>query len=232
MERKIIITSDGSHSIYIPEMNEHYHSIHGAVQESKHVFIEAGLKNILLHLSEEKVPKEINILEIGFGTGLNALITFIESQQFSIKINYTSIESFPLKKEITGQLNYALQLDPSNRFELKSIFEKLHDASWEKEIIIKENFILKKLCNVLQQVDLKASQFDLIYFDAFGPPVQPEMWTEEIFSKIFSSTKSGGILVTYCAKGEVKRTLRKVGFKIENLPGPPGKREMVRARKG
>lgn len=229
MERKIIITSDGSHSIYIPEMNEHYHSIHGAIQESKHVFIEAGLKYVT------QTSRELNILEIGFGTGLNALLTFLESQNSNLKINYTSIEAFPLSIEIIAELNYASQLDQHNNFENpdpQSAFNKMHNAEWEKEIFITERFKFKKIRNTLQETILKTEEFDLIYFDAFGPPVQPEMWTEEVFSKIASSAKPGGILVTYCAKGEVKRTLKKCGFIIENLPGPPGKREMVRAMKG
>jgi tRNA U34 5-methylaminomethyl-2-thiouridine-forming methyltransferase MnmC len=224
MQYKIIITSDGSHSIYIPELNEHYHSIHGAIQESKHVFIEAGLKHFI---SSPAPPSHINILEIGFGTGLNAFLTFIEARNANLKIKYTTIEAFPLKKEIVEELNYVSELDS----DLKDTFDQLHYSDWEKEISISENFILRKIGKPLQNVNLKAKEFDLIYFDAFGPPVQPEMWTESVFSKIAEATKPNGIFVTYCAKGEVKRTLKKAGFNIENLPGPPGKREMVRGLK-
>jgi tRNA U34 5-methylaminomethyl-2-thiouridine-forming methyltransferase MnmC len=228
MEGKIITTSDGSHSIYIPELNEHYHSIHGAVQESMHVFVDAGLKY------KEKTAKEINILEIGFGTGLNAFLTFLEAYDKDLMINYYSIEAFPVSIKVASQLNYASQLNPLYNFEnldLQLIFNELHNVPWEKEIPISKNFNLKKIKNTLQEIQLPDGKFDLIYFDAFGPPVQPEMWTEEIFSKIASATKKEGALVTYCAKGEVKRTLKKAGFSIENLPGPPGKREMVRAVK-
>lgn len=230
MERKIITTSDGSHSIYIPELNEHYHSIHGAVQESIHVFIEAGFKKII-HPNKKQ---EICILEIGFGSGLNALLTYMESQKTDVKINYTSIEAYPLNKEIYENLNYVSHLalsDTPETTRLKHIFNSLHSCEWNKEIEFSDKFILKKIPTSLQKAKLKDQEFDLIYFDAFGPPTQPEMWTEAIFSKIAASTKTKGLLVTYCAKGEVKRILKKTGFEIEALPGPPGKREMVRAMK-
>jgi len=229
MERKIVTTTDGSHSIFIPDLNEHYHSIHGAIQESRHVFIEAGLKYI------PSSPNAISVLEIGFGTGLNALLTILESQNSNLKIIYTSIEAFPLSDEIVRQLNYASELKQdanTYKVDLQNSFDTMHQSEWGKEILISENFNFKKIQKTLQETELKDQEFDLIYFDAFGPPVQPEMWTEEIFSKIFSATKPHGILVTYCAKGEVKRTLKKVGFQIQNLPGPPGKREMIRAVKG
>lgn len=227
MERKIITTSDGSHSIFVPELNEHYHSIHGAIQESNHVFIEAGLKQI------SKDRSEINILEIGMGTGLNVLLTFFETANSSLKITYTAIEAFPIKEDLVKELNYADLLSPSESIsnsELQQIFNKIHSSEWNKEIFISKNFMLHKVNDELKNVELK-NKFDLIYFDAFGPPVQPEMWTEEIFQKIADTTAPKGILVTYCAKGEVKRTLKKVGFTVESIPGPPGKREMIRAVK-
>jgi tRNA U34 5-methylaminomethyl-2-thiouridine-forming methyltransferase MnmC len=235
MEQKIIITSDGSHSIYVPELNEHYHSIHGAIQESNHVFIEAGLKPFLLPSSSLRsmLAGEVKILEIGFGTGLNALLTFLAAENSDLKINYTTIEAFPLKEEIVKELNYVSQLNVKEdlKIKLQNIFEAFHSCEWEKDVSISEHFTFKKILAALQSTRLAEKQFDLIYFDAFGPPVQPEMWTEEVFSKIAAATKQGGVLVTYCAKGEVKRTLKKAGFSIENLPGPPGKREMVRAVK-
>jgi tRNA U34 5-methylaminomethyl-2-thiouridine-forming methyltransferase MnmC len=238
MQQKIIITSDGSHSIYIPELNEHYHSIHGAIQESKHVFIEAGLKPFLrpafLNENSGETVREINVLEVGFGTGLNALLTFVETFNYNLKINYTTIEAFPLSKEIVESLNYVSEISKLFNFDainLKNAFNLIHNSEWEQKNSVTENFILKKIGNTLQDANLFNEKFDLIYFDAFGPPVQPEMWTEEIFAKIADATNQGGILVTYCAKGEVKRTLKKSGFIVESLPGPPGKREMVRARK-
>lgn len=227
MEKKIIITEDGSHSIYIPELNENYHSTHGAIQESLHVFIEAGLKKALA----ENLSSVFNILEVGMGTGLNLLLSFIETKEITVAINYTSIEAYPLDKDFIQQLNYADILSSSLKFPVQGVFEKIHDCDWEKELELSDNFTLKKIKNKLQDVDLKNNTFDLIYYDAFGPPTQPEMWTDEIFTGLFSVLKNNGALVTYCAKGEVKRSLKRAGFNVESLPGPPGKREMVRAVK-
>ncbi len=228
METSLIKTEDGSHSLYVKELNEHYHSIHGAIQESKHVFINAGLQQ-----SISKSPSSISILEIGLGTGLNALLTFIESQKNIRTIHYTALEAFPIGIELVKELNYPELLatcELNNEASLRSVFNTLHSCEWQKEIAISENFIFQKIKNTLQKAEF-INTYDLIYFDAFGPPVQPEMWTEELFSKIFSATNSNGILVTYCAKGEVKRTLKKVGFTVESIPGPPGKREMIRGNK-
>lgn len=228
MEHLLIKTEDGSHSLYVKELNEHYHSIHGAIQESKHVFINAGLKPVL-----SKEPSVISILEIGLGTGLNALLTFMESEQFTGKINYDAIEAFPIRFELAQELNYPELLsasEPNNKTLFRSVFNMLHSCEWEKEIMLSENFSFKKIKKTIKKTELK-NTYDLIYFDAFGPPVQPEMWTEEVFSKIAAATNPNGCLVTYCAKGEVKRTLKKVGFVVESLEGPPGKREMVRGIK-
>lgn len=220
MNPRIILTSDGSHSIYIPELDENYHSVHGAIQESKHVFIEAGLK-YLSHPS-------INIFEVGLGTGLNAFLTFLETNNKNISVNYTAIEAFPITPLIAESLNYTRLLNATAQ---QATFDLLHSSGWELPVSLSGNFKLTKHKQTLQEIHLPAEEFDLIYFDAFGPPTQPEMWTEEIFAKIFEASKPNALLVTYCAKGEVKRTLKKVGFAIEALPGPPGKREMVRARK-
>lgn len=228
MRPTLIKTEDGSHSLYVKELNEHYHSTHGAIQESKHVFINAGLKHIM-----SQNPSSVSILEIGLGTGLNALLTFIESKQFSGNINYTALEAFPIAVDLAGELNYPELLCDSGLNDiasLTSIFKELHACEWEKEIAISEKLIFSKIKNTLQKVEFK-NTYDLIYFDAFGPPVQPEMWTEELFAKLFAATKPNGCLVTYCAKGEVKRTLKKVGFIVESLEGPPGKREMIRGIK-
>ena len=228
MERTLITTADGSHSLYVKDLDEHYHSIHGAIQEAVHVFINTGLN--YLH---EKGYSEINILEVGFGTGLNALLTFIESEKLNLKINYTSLEAFPLENKLLNELNYVDLISNSlqqGRSEIRTIFQQLHSCDWEKEIAVSGNFTLHKIKDTLQETEFKNS-FDLVYFDAFGPRVQPEMWTEKLFSKIYSATKPNGCLVTYCAKGEVKRTLKKVGYTVETLPGPPRKREMVRGTK-
>lgn len=220
----IIKTADGSHSLYIKELNEHYHSIHGAIQESKHVFINAGLKQISTNPDS---VSEINILEIGLGTGLNAFLSFIEAEQQSLKINYTAIEAFPVSADLIDQLNYVECLDAEK---YKSYFSLIHSSEWEKVVVLSKHFTICKIKNKLQHV-VFGNKFNLIYFDAFGPQVQPEMWTEEVFAKLFSALEPMGSLVTYCAKGEVKRTLKKVGFVVESLAGPPGKREMVRAVK-
>lgn len=226
MKTEIIKTADGSHSIYVADIDEHYHSIHGAIQEAKHVFIKMGLKHIASTLPHP--TNQINILEIGLGTGLNAFLTFMETQQQSnLNIHYTALEAFPISVELANQLNYLELLNEENNQE---IYNQFHTCDWNTEIKLSDRFTFKKINNTLQQIVFDDA-YDLIYFDAFGPRVQPEMWTEELFAKIYSATKPNGCLVTYCAKGEVKRTLKKVGFTVETLQGPPGKREMVRARK-
>jgi len=231
MNLELITTKDGSHTIFVPELNERYHSIHGAIQESIHVFINAGLNYFITRPHPNPLLKKgegelINIFEVGLGTGLNCILTFIEAEKLNLKINYTSIEAFPVSLEMANQLNYS-QLINSN-LSLDIIFQKIHTSAWNKKNSLSDNFNLEKINNTLQQVVLK-NNFDIIYFDAFAPTVQPELWTEEIFKKLFDSLNPNGILVTYCAKGEVKRTLKKVGFKIESIQGPPGKREMIRA---
>jgi tRNA U34 5-methylaminomethyl-2-thiouridine-forming methyltransferase MnmC len=224
VERKIIITGDGSSSISIPEMNVTYHSIHGAIQESRHVFIEAGLKSI----SPFAAVRRINIFEMGFGTGLNALLTLIESEKLNQEIYYETIEPFPLNNEMIKSLNYCEQLQ---RSDLQTVFENLHACAWEKEITITPNFLFKKSGTNLLNFGTPGTfgTFELIYFDAFDPNVQPELWTEEIFDKMFSLLQPRGVLVTYSSKGAVRRVMQSAGFNVEKLPGPPGKREMVRA---
>jgi tRNA U34 5-methylaminomethyl-2-thiouridine-forming methyltransferase MnmC len=226
MERTIIKTADGSHSIFVKDLDEHYHSIHGAIQESNHVFIEAGLKYFLT----QNKPS-INILEVGLGIGLNAFLTFIETEPTNTKINYIGLEAYPIENNLIHELNYVelLTNNTEDKLHLENIFQLIH-SDWEKQIPLSNNFILHKIKSTLQEVQLN-SHYDLIYFDAFAPTVQPELWTEEIFSKLFNVTNTDGCIVTYCAKGEVKRTLKKVGFTVESLPGPPGKREMIRAIK-
>ncbi|MDQ3046139.1 MAG: tRNA (5-methylaminomethyl-2-thiouridine)(34)-methyltransferase MnmD [Bacteroidota bacterium] len=235
MERKLIITSDGSHSLFVPELNEHYHSTHGAIQESRHVFIDAGYKHL-----QQKGKRDLAVLEIGMGTGLNVLLTCIEAARDNTQITYTALEAFPLLADFAAQLNYPAELaketsseSESVRLEIKKaseIFSLIHSCEAGSAIQITNNLTLLKINDSLQNAKLD-SCFDLIYFDAFGPAVQPEMWTDDIFEKMFSCLNSRGCLVTYCAKGEVKRVLKRAGFIIESIPGPPGKREMVRALK-
>lgn len=221
MHKQLVTTSDGSHSIYIPEFKEHYHSIHGAIRESKHVFIEVGLKFV----NGKENP--IKILEVGLGTGLNCFLTYLENIELKKTIECNSIEAFPLDEEILKQLNYVEQLD-AKKYE--NIFTDIHQSNWNEKIELANNFIFKKINDKLQNISFNET-YDLVYFDAFAPSVQSEMWTKDVFEKIYNSMNKGAVLVTYCAKGEVKRTLKSVGFEIETLPGPPGKREMTRARK-
>jgi tRNA U34 5-methylaminomethyl-2-thiouridine-forming methyltransferase MnmC len=217
MEVKPIQTEDGSHSLFVPELEEHYHSTKGAIQESRHIFIEAGFN----YLQKDT----ISILEIGFGTGLNAFLTFLENQKANKTIHYTGLEKYPLSADITDQLNYPEQLNKSRKY-----FEKIHRAEWNKSIEITSNFNLQK-----QEADLTNwdtnSQFDLIYFDAFGPDKQPAMWTPEIFQLMGKALKPGGVLVTYSAKGDVRRGFQSAGMEIQKIDGPPGKKHMTRGIK-
>ena len=219
MKRKIITTSDGSKTIQIEEWDEQYHSKHGAVQEAYHVFIKHGLS-----LFENR---KISILEIGFGTGLNALITWKESKRSNLVVAYTGVEAFPVTKEEVEQLDYINELQAK---ELASGFDKMHDSPWEETIVLTDNFSLHKQQKDFMDI-VDKEQHDLIYFDAFGARVQPELWTETLFQKMYDALCSNGILVTYAAKGSVRRAMLAVGFKVERLPGPPGKREMLRAVK-
>lgn len=214
MEREIILTKDGSHSVSIPEMKVTYHSIHGAVQESMHVFIHAGL-----HYIKDIFPVgPIHILEIGFGTGLNTLLTLQEAATLQREIQYTSLELFPLEKEQAFQLNYADQ----------PYFTTLHTSNWEEDIQVTPFFTFHK--KRISLIDFSsAPAFHLVYFDAFAPAAQPELWTKEVFEKLKNTLFPFGALVTYCSKGDVRRAMQAAGFKVEKIAGPPGKREMVRA---
>jgi tRNA U34 5-methylaminomethyl-2-thiouridine-forming methyltransferase MnmC len=222
-ERILITTEDGSHSIRVPGLNENYHSTHGAIQESRHVFIEMGWKEII---KENYNHQPLNIFEMGFGTGLNALLTLIESETAGISVSYHGLEAYPLEKELIGQLNYGKLVD--NGY-WQNEFTALHDAPWNESVRISDHFTLIKENNSLRDF-IGNAYYDLVYFDAFAPDVQPELWTADIFRNLYSKMNPGAILVTYSCKGQVKRNLRTAGFEIEKLPGPPGKREMLRAR--
>lgn len=219
MKREIIQTLDGSTTIQLTEWNECYHSKHGAIQEAQHVFIKNGLS-----LFQEQ---EIAILEIGFGTGLNAFITLLESKKMNQTIDYVGVEAYPISAAEVLSMNYVDELD--SKLE-SSTFEKIHESSWEEKVILNDRFALTKRKQFFQDIE-DENRFDLIYFDAFGYRVQPELWSTEIFRKMYNSLKSNGILVTYAARGVVKRSMIEVGFTVEKLAGPPGKREMFRARK-
>jgi len=227
LERKIITTSDGSKTIHLPEWDEQYHSKHGAIQEANHVFIKHGLHHYCHPEADSKSNKSISILEIGFGTGLNAFITFLESKKLNLKINYVGVEAFPVSMDEVSELDYPLQLSVKDE---ATNFNKLHEVSWEESYIISEEFeLIKRKQDFSKISDLDS--FQLIYFDAFGARVQPELWTETIFQIMYNALKLNGVLVTYSAKGSVRRAMQSVGFTVERLPGPPGKREMLRATK-
>ncbi|HEX2921468.1 MAG TPA: tRNA (5-methylaminomethyl-2-thiouridine)(34)-methyltransferase MnmD [Bacteroidales bacterium] len=220
MENSLIITSDGSHTIYVPDLDEHYHSIYGAIAESEHIFIKAGYHNC--------VANPISIFEAGFGTGLNALITALESYKYKSNrtVYYTGIEKYPLADDIISQINYHKFLG----VESGSVFRRIHSSSWESCINICGSFYLKKIKADLTDFQF-AEKYDLIYFDAFGPLKQPEMWTRDVISNIASATNTNGIFMTYSARGEVRRNLESCGFKVSLLPGPAGKRQIIRAIK-
>ncbi len=219
MKREIIITEDGSTSIHLPDWNENYHSKHGAIQEARHVFIKNGLALF------DNQP--VSILEIGFGTGLNAIITYLESEKNHQKIDYFGVEAFPVSSEEIEMMNYMQQLNASNSQET---FEKMHQSVWEEKVELSAHFSITKRKQFFNDI-IDQNCIDLIYFDAFGYRVQPELWSTEIFHKMFDALKPNGILVTYAARGVVKRSMIEVGFTVEKLAGPPGKREMFRARK-
>lgn len=218
IKRELQQTADGSHTLFIPEMDEHYHSINGAVQESRHVFIEAGLH----HLAK----KDITVFEIGFGTGLNALLTLLDAEENNRVVNYYSIELYPLEPELVQALNYGKVICP----EKKELFDALHAAAWNEAADITDYFVLHKIQGDNNSSELPGG-IDLVYFDAFAPDKQPEMWNQDIFNRLYAHMADGGILTTYCAKGVVRRMMQEAGYSVERIPGPPGKREMLRAIK-
>lgn len=215
MKRIIETTADGSATLFVPELNEHYHSVKGARTESQHIFIEMGL-----NASEASAPR---ILEIGFGTGLNALLTLEAAEATTRQVHYTGIELYPLPWETVETLGYSTH----------PLFKVLHTIPWEEDAIISPHFTLRKVQADVNHWDTAASApWDIVYFDAFAPEKQPEMWSQELFNRLYVIMNHKGILTTYCAKGIVRRMLQTAGFTVERLPGPPGgKREILRARK-
>jgi tRNA U34 5-methylaminomethyl-2-thiouridine-forming methyltransferase MnmC len=219
LEREIIQTLDGSTTIHLKEWDECYHSKHGAIQEAQHVFIQNGLS---LYPNQA-----VSILEIGFGTGLNAFITLLESQKLHQSIHYVGVEAYPVNAAEVLAMNYVTEL---NAISHEALFKKMHESKWDEKVVLLPEFELTKRKQFFDEIDA-IEEFDLIYFDAFGYRVQPELWSTAIFKKMYEALKPGGKLVTYAARGVVKRSMIEVGFTVEKLPGPPGKREMFRASK-
>ena len=223
MKRLPLITKDGSVTLSVPEMNVTYHSVHGAIQESQHVFIDAGLK----YYQQLHPGEQVSVLEVGFGTGLNALLSIIEAEGRETSIYYVALEPYPLTKDEISFLNYCQLL---KRPDLQQDFLAIHECEWNKSLIASENIIMHKSDMTLKTFT-HSTKFHLVYYDVFAPSAQPELWTKEIFEKLHDLLHPGGILVTYCSKGEVRRAMQAAGFLIEKIQGPPGKREMVRAVK-
>ncbi len=218
----LFITQDGSHSVLSERFGVSYHSKYGAIQESRHVFIGAGLYPQLL------VQNSLNILELGFGSGLNAFLTYLESRNRTTPIQYTGIEHYPMPLEKIRKLNYPTQLKAA---EEEGTFLRFHEDSWEEAHAYGDNFTLLKSGSDFHEYPYPGEYFHLVFFDAFAPSAHPEAWEVPLLEKMYETLLPGGALVTYCAKGVVKRTLKGIGFELETLPGPPGKREMIRAVK-
>jgi len=222
MPLQIINTTDGSTSLFNAELNETYHSVHGAVTESMHVFIQAGLQYYINLYN----PSAISIFEVGLGTGLNCLLTILEAEKHpNIQFNYMAIDTVSMPEELVAAINYPEKLNTGRKR-----FQEIHSFPFNQPLILTPNFTLHKVNGNIAQNEVEG-QFNLIYFDAFGPDKQPEMWTEAILAKMYNCLNINGLLVTYCAKGQFKRNLKALGFVVENIPGPPPKREMTRALK-
>lgn len=217
MDKKLITTEDGSHSFFVPKLGENYHSRHGAIQESLHVFIQSGLNKIN--------KKTIRIFEMGFGSGLNALLTLQKAKQNNLSIIYDTIELYPLGNDDAKKMNYSQLLGiPGN------LFMKFHESEWEVWNQLEPGFKFRKKNADLKNFSTDES-YDLIYFDAFSPEVQPDLWETPIFKPLFKALNPGGILTSYSVRGKFRRSLKEVGFRVEKIPGPPGKRQITRAWK-
>jgi len=234
MDQSLRLCEDGSHTLFSENAGECYHSIHGAYNESVHIFIEAGFRSVLKNVETKPADivlmpdlKVVRILEVGFGTGLNALLTAIEAEKEQVLVSYLGLEPFPVEPEIVQQLNYCDFLSDNSSL----IFKAMHEREWEKSHEVLSGFNFEKRKIGFMEVQLPDHSFDLIYFDAFSPEAQPDLWEPEVFVKCFRILAQHGILVTYCAKGSVKRALKAAGFVVENLPGPAGKREITRSHK-
>ena len=217
LQKELILTSDGSHTFFVPGLGESYHSVHGAIQESGHVFIESGLKMMR--------KKSVRIFEIGFGSGLNALLSWDYANTNSCHIFYNTIEMFPLETKEASQFNYPDLLEVPRK-----IFMALHEVEWEKKHKLSPNFEFCKSIADLRTF-IPDEEYDLIFFDAFSPDAQPDLWETAIFKALFKAMSPGGILTSYSVRGAFRRSLKEAGFNVEKIPGPPGKRHITRAWK-
>ncbi len=245
--QKIQITADGSHTLFSEMAGQTYHSSHGAVQESRHIFISQldvvngqvliapSVYSSSLNLGEQLRCRRLSVLEIGFGTGLNALLTAQWAKENGVRVDYTTIELYPLEEKVYRELNYGRLLGD------EELFLKLHEAEWDRGFVSVDDCFAIRKCksDIVEWVSCNAQcimhnaqlGFDVVYFDAFSPDAQPELWTEEVFRNVYALMKEGGVMTTYCAKGDVRRAMLAAGFKVEKLQGPPGKRHILRARK-
>jgi tRNA U34 5-methylaminomethyl-2-thiouridine-forming methyltransferase MnmC len=227
---ELVKTSDGSDTLFRRDLNQHYHSTFGAVEESVHIFIRAGLLNVIdQHLNEQPDQSNpVRILEVGFGSGLNTMLTQVEAEKLSIPIHYSAVEAYPLNEGQWSSLNYpTLAVCGEN----PGIFHMIHKSAWNIPVKISDYFIIEKIRTKLESFVPPENSFDLVYFDAFGPDAQPELWTEEIFRNIAQGLRPLGLLVTYSVKGTIVKALKAAGFQTEKLPGPAGKRHILRAVK-
>ena len=226
--RELQQTADGTYTLFIPEIDEHYHSVNGAITEANHVYIKEALLH-RLYKGASLIIKDndtVKVLEVGFGTGLNAFLTLVNAVEKNIKTEYVTLELYPLSQDIISKINYGAFVD--ERY--AGLYMKLHESEWDTPVEIDKNFILTK-----KNIDLKDfisdPVFDVVYFDAFAPDKQPDMWNDEIYKKIVGAMAENGVMTTYCAKGVVRRGFRDAGLTMERIPGPPGKREMIRGSK-
>lgn len=222
---KIITTADGSHSLYDPELDETYHSVHGAIQESNHVYINHGFN----HAIEMAQPKSIHILEVGLGTGLNVLLTLLSSEKIGLEVVYHALEPKPLDMGVVDQLNLGVLVDNGR---MTDAFLKIHGATWNNPVSLGANFTFCKKKECVQKSSLENNYYDVVYFDAFAPSKQPEVWEQKVLERVVESLKPQGIFVTYSAKGQLRRDLTTLGMRVELLKGAPGKAQMIRAIKG
>lgn len=231
MQTEIRLTGDGSHTLHAAETDECYHSTHGAMQESSHIFIDAGFRSFEREdgrtdgNENSPMQQEIKAMEIGFGTGLNVYLSLLAGKNLKKKIHYTALELYPLAVDKALQLNYAGILGDGS-----GVFERMHLSAWDEDADITPSFTLRKIKADFTVYELQGL-FDVIYFDAFSPEKQPEMWSEDGFRKLYEHAAGGAVLTTYCAKGTVRRAMQSAGFVVERLPGPPGKREILRGRR-
>ncbi len=219
---QLINTSDGSHTIKHLGLNETYHSTHGAIQESRHIYIQQGLHYVI----DQFHPRSLRILEMGFGTGLNALLTMIDEKADNIKKTYHAIEVYPVPDDILEQLNYP---DHLHHQKAAQSFSELHKAAWNKDVKLNADFTIHKMHADICSLELREDFYDVVYFDAFAPRVQPEIWSKSVLANVIGAMGNKGVIVTYCANGQFKRNLKDLEMQVEEVPGPPGKRVMVRA---